>query len=267
MTQLIRVGIEDLYPDPTQPRKAFLKDEIERLAASIAARGVLTPLRVMKPREGPGWLIVTGESRMRAAKLAGVETLPCLVIDGEPSEADLLADRVIENHVRCDLSAIELARAVIRLKRLRGCTAAVLAQELGISGSELSKTESLLSLPNDIQALVDDGSLPVSIAYEISRLKGDEATQRELAGAVACGRMHRKAVVDAVAAKLGGKPARAKDSRVTYHLGGVAVSVAADATLELDTLVDVLKRLYHEAAKLKKDGKSATDLADLLKAS
>ena len=267
MTQLLSVGVNDLRPDPTQPRKTFLKDEITRLAESIAARGVLTPLTIIKAKDGLGWLICTGESRWRAAKLAGRDELPCIVIDGEPSEADLLADRVIENHVRCDLSAIDLARAIVRLKRLRGCTAQLLAKELGISGSELSKTESLLSLPDDIQALVDDGAVPVSIAYEISRLKGDEAAQRELAGEVVAGRMNRKAVADAVAAKLGGRLGKPKDSRFTCHIDGVAVSLAAETSLELDTLVAVLRRLYQEATKLKKDGKTAVDLASLLKAS
>jgi ParB family chromosome partitioning protein len=267
MTQCLSVRIADLKPDPTQPRTSFVGAEIQRLADSISARGVLTPLRIIRSEQHKCWLIVTGESRWRAAQLAGLDEVPCIVVEGQPDEADLLADRIIENHVRSDLSAIELGRAIVKMKRLRGCTAQVLGKELGISGSELSKMESILGLPATIQALVEDGAVPVSIAYEISRLKGEEAAQRELALDVASGKKNRKAVAEAVAAQVGTKQLRAKDWRLTCRVDGVAVSLSADAPLALDKLVSVLRRLLREAATLKKGGKSAADLAARLKSS
>ena len=73
---LLHVLIEDLMVDPNQPRRVWVQSEIDRLAASIAARGILQPLRVMWDKERKSWRIVTGESRWRAAKLAGWPRCP-----------------------------------------------------------------------------------------------------------------------------------------------------------------------------------------------
>ena len=185
--------------------------------------------------------------------------MPCLVVE-KADEADLLADRVIENHVRCDLSAIELGRAIVKLKRLRGCTAQVLAKEPGISGAELSRMASLLSLPDDIQTLVDAGSVPVSIAYEISRLP-DEAGQRELADAVAARKMTARRSSERSPTRSARRQSKPKDSHLSCRIDGVAVSLAADSPLDPESCVDVFRRLHSEAAKLKKDGKPAAALA------
>jgi ParB family chromosome partitioning protein len=139
-------------------------------------------------------------------------------------------------------------------------------KELGISGAELSRTERLLSLTDDIQALVDSWAVPESIAYEISRLP-DEVGQRELAEAVAAGKMNRKAVKETVAATVPPKNVKAKDSQLSCRIDGVAVSVAADAPLTLDTLIAVFRRLLRETDGLKKNGKTASDLAARLKSS
>ena len=74
--QLVDVLLDELMADPNQPRQVWVQSEIDRLAASIAARGVLQPLRVMWDKERKGWRIVTGESRWRAAKLAGLKPCP-----------------------------------------------------------------------------------------------------------------------------------------------------------------------------------------------
>src|SRR5947209_1378861 len=105
--QLLEIAVEELMPDPSQPRKTFLDDEISRLAASVAARGILQPLRVIRDEPRHCWLILTGESRFRAAKLAGLKTVPCLVVQGELSEVEKLADRLTENGVRHDLQPME----------------------------------------------------------------------------------------------------------------------------------------------------------------
>ncbi len=119
--QVLMIALAELMPDPSQPRKTFPDDEIQRLAASIAARGVLQPLRVIWDEQRQVWLILTGESRYRAAKLAGLETVPCIPVAGELSEADRLADRLTENNVRHDLEPMEEARGLAQLKALKGC--------------------------------------------------------------------------------------------------------------------------------------------------
>lgn len=269
MTETLRaIGIDQLMPDPTQPRKTFLADEIDRLAASIKARGVLTPLRVAFDEERQCWLIVTGESRWRAARVAGLVTVPCLVLHGQPEEADLLADRIVENACRHDLRPLELARALAKLKALKGgCTSQALAQELGLSGAAITRAEALLTLPDDIQAMVDDGRVPESAAYEISRLQ-DAASQRELAEAVAARRMNRDAVAEAVRSKIGRRAVQPKASRVACRLeGGISLTLSSVQALTWEELLSALDQVRKEARKLCDSGKEVTALARVLRAS
>ncbi len=132
--QVLNIALAELMPDPSQPRKTFLDEEIQRLAASIAARGVLQPLRVMWDEQRQVWVILTGESRFRAAKLAGLASVPCLPVAGELSEADKLADRLTENDVRHDLEPMEAARALARLKALKGCTSRLWSRNTAFPG-------------------------------------------------------------------------------------------------------------------------------------
>ena len=78
---LLEIGVDQLMPDPSQPRKSFLKEEIERLAVSVAARGILQPLRVKRDAERQCYQIIIGECRWRAARLAGLKTVPCIEAD------------------------------------------------------------------------------------------------------------------------------------------------------------------------------------------
>jgi len=262
--ELLSVGIDELMPDPTQPRKTFLKEEIERLAASIQARGVLLPLRVARDHERECWRIVHGECRWRAARLAGETHVPCLPVQGEISETDILSDQIIENTVRNSLRPLELARALVRLKALKGCTAQELGRELGLSAAEVTRTASLLTLPEDIQAQVDAGDVKESTAYDISR-HPDVKAQRHLAGEVASGRMNREAVQRAVQATVGKKQVKPKDSRLALHLdGGLSVTVTAGQPLTWDDLLAALDRIRKEAKKLYDGGKEVAALAKAL---
>jgi ParB family transcriptional regulator, chromosome partitioning protein len=265
---LLSVEVGMLSPDPAQPRKTFLKEEIERLAASIAARGVLQPLRVRPDAERKCWWIVIGECRWRAARLAGLTHVPCLPVEGDPSEADLLADQVIENTVRASLLPTQLGRALVKLKRLKGCTSQQLASELGLSGASITRAEAVLSLPDDIQAMVDDGRVPESAGYEISRLP-DAAGQRELAQAVAGKRISRDGVAERVRSLVGRKNVRVKSSRLACRVeGGVSITVSSDGQpLTWDGLLSALDQLKKQAKKHYDDGKDITALARLLRAS
>lgn len=269
MRELLDIPIDELFPDPTQPRTHFSKAEIERLAASIDAREILQPLRVMRDEDRQAWIIVVGEGRWRAAKLAGKKTVPCLVVE-RASEVDLLIDRLVENQVRCNLSPIDEARAIAKLKALKKCTAQTLAKELGFSGAQLSRTERLLMLPESIQNQVADGSVPESIGYVITRLT-DEADQREVADAVAANKMNRKAVEAVVADKLGkGKPGKAskpKGLHLSCQVEGMAVKVAAKSLLKHDQVIAALSELIETLKTLKQDGKPVSELSKLFKLS
>ncbi len=269
-TQVRNLALDtELMPDLSQPRKTFLDVEIQRLAASIAARGVLQPLRVMWDEQRQVWVILTGESRFRAAKLAGLTHVPCLPVAGELSEADKLADRLTENGVRHDLEPIEEAKALARLKALKGCNSKTLAEDYGFSAAAISKAEALLSLPPDIQELVGSGPGQIAPAtgYEISRLP-DEQSQRELAQAVVARHLPRDAVAEAVQNKVGKRNVAPKAGRLSCKLGsGISVTVSSADTLTWDDLLTALDHLRKQAKKLYDDGKEVSALARVLRAS
>jgi ParB family transcriptional regulator, chromosome partitioning protein len=263
--RLLEIELDKLMPDPGQPRKTFLKEEIERLAASISARGVLCPLRVLWDEERKAWRIIVGESRWRAARLAGLKTVPCLPVDGEPSETDILADQLIENTARNHLRPLELARALAKLKALKKCTSQQLAAELGISGASICRAESLLSLPDAIQGMVDQGSVSESAAYEISRID-EPGAQMELAQAVASGTLSRDGVAAAVRGRIGQRSVRPRAARLPLRLeGGISITVTAAQPLTWDDFNTAIDRVRREAKKFYDGGKDISELARALR--
>ena len=265
--QVLMIALAEIVPDLSQVRKTFPTDEIERLAASIKARGLIQPIRVRRDEQRNCWVIVLGECRWRAAKLAGLTHIPCQVVEGEPEEADLLADQVIENTVRNSLRPLELARALAKLKSLRKCTSQDLAKELGISGGAITKCEALLTLPETIQALVDDGRVSESAAYEIARV-GDPEGQHELAQAVAAGRLTRDQVAEMVRGRIGKRNVTPKAGRLSCKLGGgISVTVSSGEPLTFDALLTALDHLRRQAKKLCDDGKEVSALSRVVRAS
>ena len=262
--QLLSLEIDTLMPDPTQPRKTFAAEEIGRLADSIKARGVLSPLRVAFDEERKSWRIVLGESRWRAAKQAGLTHLPCLPMEGQPSEVEILMDQVVENEVRNQLLPIELARAIDKLRKLRGCTASQLARELGMSGGTISRTEALLSLPADVQSLVDAGKIPPDTAYQISRLP-DAESQLKLSQDFILGRVSRDKTAAAVQAVVGKKKVTAKVDRLSITVpGGITVTISAATKLTHEILVAAIEQIRKQAESLKKAEKDAPSKANSL---
>ena len=261
--QVLNLAFAELMPDPSQPRKTFVDEEIQRLAASIAARGVLQPLRVIRDEQRQVWVILTGESRYRAAKLAGLQSVPCLPVAGELSEVEKLADRLTENDVRHDLPAMEAARALARLKALKGCNSKALVEEYGFSGAAISKAEALLTLPEDLQALVGSGpgQIAPASAYEISRLPTEEG-QRSLAQEVMAKRLPRQAVVEAVQEEVGKRNTTSTADRITCKVDGISVTVSSGKPLKWESLLAALDRFKRQAKK-KLSGEGGKEVADL----
>ena len=150
------IPLEQIRPNPEQPRKRFDDAALLALADSIRERGVLQPV-IVKPAED-GYELVAGERRWRAAQLAGEPTIPALVhvmVD----QAGSLELALIENLVREDLSAIEQARALVTLLEDLGITGSVLAKRLGRSRVDIGNTIRLLDLPDKVIELIDAGEL------------------------------------------------------------------------------------------------------------
>lgn len=153
---VMEVPVLRITPNRFQPRHTFDPEAIADLAASIAQKGVLQPLIVTEGPDG-GWELVSGERRWRAARQAGLNSVPVIVRQVE--ERDLLEIALIENLQREDLDAIEEATGYRRLIDEFGATQAELAQHLGRSRPAVANALRLLDLPDGVQAMVRQGRL------------------------------------------------------------------------------------------------------------
>jgi ParB family chromosome partitioning protein len=154
--ELRELHVDLVAPNPDQPRKRFDDEALQALADSVKERGVLQPVLV-RPRPGGTYELVAGERRWRAARLAGLETLPALV--QQRDDAQSLEDALIENMAREDLNPIEAARAVAGLVEELGLTREEVGRRVGRSRVAVSNLLRLLDLPDEALALVEDGSL------------------------------------------------------------------------------------------------------------
>lgn len=150
------VAVSEVFPNPDQPRKAFDENALNDLANSIKEHGVIMPLVVNRTDEGK-YMIIAGERRYRAAKRAGLETVP--VIIKELGEREIQEISLIENLQREDLNPIEAAYGMRRLMEEFHLTQEVLAERLGKSRPAIANTLRLLTLSEEVIALVREGKL------------------------------------------------------------------------------------------------------------
>ncbi len=143
---VVYIPIERIVPNPVQPRKTFSPAAMEELAQSIREYGVLTPLSVRR-REG-GYELIAGERRLRAARMAGLGEVPCLVLDVDLEESGLIA--LVENLQRQDLDFIEEAEGIAQLIRVFGMSQEEAARRLGKSQSAVANKLRLLKLSSDV---------------------------------------------------------------------------------------------------------------------
>lgn len=149
--------LDQIIPNAEQPRKIFDEDGLTDLTESIRENGVLQPILVT-PRDGK-YQIIAGERRWRASKKAGLSMIPAIVRD--VADEKLLEQALIENVQRTDLTPIEEARAYRTLQERYGYTQEVLSKRVGKSRSAISNSMRLLSLPEDVQEMVEEGKLTV----------------------------------------------------------------------------------------------------------
>ena len=150
------IPIEQIAPNPEQPRKRFEKDDLADLAASIKEKGVIQPLIVRRSGE-QRFEIVAGERRWRAAQIAQLHALPVIV--REFTDVEVLEVAIIENIQRADLNAIEEAAGYRQLMEKFGHTQEKLAEALGKSRSHIANLMRLLNLPESVVELVRIGDL------------------------------------------------------------------------------------------------------------
>lgn len=174
--EVIEVNIDDLRPNPYQPRIKFEEEALDELAESIKEHGIFQPILVKKSIKG--YDIIAGERRTRAAKKAGLEKVPVIV--REITDEEMMQVALLENLQRENLTAIEEANAYKSIIDLMHITQEDLAQKLGKSRSHITNMLGLLRLSDSIQAMVLDNSLSMGHARVISKLD-DPIRQEELA--------------------------------------------------------------------------------------
>jgi len=172
---IIYLTTDELTPNPVQPRKSFDEEALAELADSIKNYGVLNPLTV-RCRNGR-YELVAGERRLRAAKLAGLREVPCILIDVNMEDAGLIA--LVENLQRKNLDFIEEAEGIRRLIRMFGLSQEEAAQRIGKSQSAVANKLRLLRLPPDVLEALKINRLSERHGRALLRL-GDEEQQREV---------------------------------------------------------------------------------------
>jgi len=168
------IRIDDLDADPSQPRRHFAEATLRALAESIADQGVLQPLLVRPTPEGR-YLIVAGERRFRAARLAGQETVPCIVKEYNAEQA--LAVALTENIHRDDLSDMEKSDALVQLRELTGRSWKEIGGAVRLSHDRVMQLASLQTLAQEVKEQVRGGALSGRKALALRPLPPSEQVQ------------------------------------------------------------------------------------------
>jgi ParB family transcriptional regulator, chromosome partitioning protein len=164
--------LHTIQPNRYQPRTDFGETELSQLAESIKQNGIIQPVLVR--RKGDGFYeLIAGERRLRAAKLAGLMTIPAIVRNSSDEQTMELA--LVENLQRQDLNPMEAARAYHRLLNEFGFTQETVAQHLGKERSSIANFVRLINLPSEIQSLVESGALSTGHAKVLLALNQQEA--------------------------------------------------------------------------------------------
>lgn len=173
---IVYLRTDELTPNPVQPRKRFDDESLEELSGSIKSYGILNPLTV-RLRCGK-YELVAGERRLRAAKLAGLEEVPCILIDVNMEDASLIA--LVENLQRRDLDFIEEALGISQLIRMFGMSQEEAARRIGKSQSAVANKLRLLKLPSDVLESLRQNGLTERHGRALLRLPNSVAQRAAL---------------------------------------------------------------------------------------
>jgi ParB family transcriptional regulator, chromosome partitioning protein len=254
--ELAHIPVDQIHPNPQQPRKEFDRDAVSGLAESIRAQGLIQPV-VVRPRVQGGYELIAGERRWRASKEAGVSTVPAVVREADDRDTLLLG--LVENVAREDLSPVEEARAYAILLDEFGLPLGEVAERVGKSKPTVSNRVRLLELPSDVLELVSRGELSEGHARALLSVPDHDARRRLAKRIVRDGMSVRSAERAAKAAGAATRerrtsavdPALAQRVRDAFRtltgfdakVGAAGLQVAVDGDTELEELAEALERL------------------------
>ena len=173
---IVYLSTEDIVPNPVQPRKLFDDEGLEELSRSIKDYGILNPLSVRL--RGSRYELVAGERRLRAARLAGLKEVPCILLDVNMEDASLIA--LVENLQRRDLDFIEEANGINQLIRMFGMSQEEAARRIGKSQSAVANKLRLLRLPQDVLEALRQNGLTERHGRALLRLPDSESQRAAL---------------------------------------------------------------------------------------
>ena len=233
VAQQNEVPISSISPNPRQPRTVFDEDALNELIASIKEIGILQPPVVRKVSDGRYELIM-GERRLRAAKAAGLTTIP--VIIRQTPDNELLREALIENIHRSQLNPLEEAAAYAGLLTDFGCTHDELATKLGRSRPLISNTLRLLNLPPTVQRKVAAGVISAGHARALLGLS-DEKEIEKLANRIVAEGLSVRATEEIVA--IAGPAKKSAKAKTKVGISGTALASAELLSDYLDTRVSI----------------------------
>ena len=255
-SELAHLPVETIHANPRQPRKRFDNEATSALADSIRSQGLVQPV-VVRPREAGGFELIAGERRWRAAREAGVPTVPALVREADDRDSLLLG--LVENVAREELSAVEEARAYALLMDEFGLSLGDLGERVGKAKPTVSNRLRLLELPDDLLGLVERGELSEGHARAVLAVPDNEgrrrlarqivrrgmsvrAAERAARWAGAKTKPRKVAKVDpALAARVRAAAERATGFTARVRAGKLEISFLDET--ELEELAEALERL------------------------
>lgn len=225
-SDITEIETDKIIPNPNQPRKNFDEEALRELASSVKLHGVIQPLVVNKTDNG-NYLIIAGERRWRACKLAGIEKVPVVIKNYTEKQVQEIS--LIENLQREDLNPIEAARAIRQLMDEYHLTQEVVADRIGKSRSNVANMLRLLTLYPDVIKMVEDGNLSSGHAKILASI--DDTTQQiKLAKQAAGGKMSVRDLEKAVRNYL--NPKKQTSNKVQ------------EQSLELKELINEMQRVF-----------------------
>ena len=168
--EIVELDINDLRPNPYQPRQVFNEEALQELASSIKEHGVFQPIIVKKSIKG--YDIIAGERRYRASKLAGKKTIPAII--RQFTDEQMMEIALLENLQREDLNAMEEAKAYQSLIDHLQITQEEVSKRVGKSRSHITNMLGLLRLPKEVQTMINDKKLTMGHARVLSKLENEQ---------------------------------------------------------------------------------------------
>ncbi len=255
---VLKLKIRDIEPNPDQPRKTFDKEKLESLAASIKEHGLIQPVLVKRASNGM-YVIIAGERRWRASKLAGLSEIPCII--GDYSEKEVMELALIENLQREDLDPIEESDGYQKLMDTFSLTQEQVAERVGKSRSAVANSLRLAGLPLEVKKMVKKGEITQGHARALLALE-KPADMIAVAGQIVHDELNVRQV-EKLVSSLKKNPKTKSSKNTDKNVEAYIKNLAADLTSRLGAKVSI--KHGEKKGKIEIEYYGSTDLENILK--